>query len=78
MYFIQALGNHEFDNGVSGLLPLFDSNNCTILSCNIDARNEPTVQNKFSKHVIISIGGEQVGIIGYTTKYTPIISKPGK
>ena len=30
-----------------------------------------------SKHVIISIGGEQVGIIGYTTKYTPIISKPG-
>lgn len=76
-YDAMALGNHEFDNGVSGMLPLFDSNNFTVLSCNIDARNEPTVQNKFSKHVIISIGGEQVGIIGYTTKNTPTISNPG-
>lgn len=56
---------------------LENSNNFTIVSCNIDTTSEPSVQNKFVKSVIMERGGEQIGIIGYTTKSTPFVSNPG-
>ncbi|VDI25537.1 5'-nucleotidase [Mytilus galloprovincialis] len=77
-YDAMAFGNHEFDRGISGLMTLLEnSNNFTIVSCNIDTTSEPSVQNKFVKSVIMERGGEQIGIIGYTTKSTPFVSNPG-
>ncbi|XP_063404663.1 snake venom 5'-nucleotidase-like [Mytilus trossulus] len=77
-YDAMALGNHEFDDGIKGLLPLVEnSDDFKILSCNIDTSGEPLIQNKFLKSVIIDVNGEKIGIVGYTTKDTPILSKPG-
>ncbi|XP_052089226.1 5'-nucleotidase-like [Mytilus californianus] len=60
------------------LLPLVEnSDNFKVPSCNIDASGEPMIQNKFHKSVILDIDGEKIGIIGYTTKNTPILSNPG-
>lgn len=78
--FPQALGNHEFDEGVSGLLdPLLRNANFTILSANIKG-NSP-LGNEMMKYVypykIIHIGSEKIGIVGYTTKETSFLSQPG-
>ncbi|CAC5363132.1 NT5E [Mytilus coruscus] len=77
-YDAMALGNHEFDDDIERLLPPVEkSDNFKVLSCNIDAPGEPMIQNKFHKSVILDIDGEKIGIVGYTTKKTPILSNPG-
>eukprot|EP00075_Anas_platyrhynchos_P021484 XP_027310737.1 5'-nucleotidase [Anas platyrhynchos] len=79
-YDAMALGNHEFDEGVRGLLdPLLRNANFTILSANIKG-NSP-LGNEMMKYVypykIIHIGSEKIGIVGYTTKETSFLSQPG-
>ena len=73
----QALGNHEFDNGVAGLTPFLRNVTFPVLSCNIDASLEPSLQGLFKKSTVKTIGGERIGIIGYTTTSTPDISISG-
>lgn len=79
-YDAMALGNHEFDNGVEGLIdPLLINVTFPILSANIKAR-EPLasqISGLYLPHKIISVGNEVVGIVGYTSKETPFLSNPG-
>uniref|UniRef100_A0A194APR8 Snake venom 5'-nucleotidase n=1 Tax=Sistrurus tergeminus TaxID=8757 RepID=A0A194APR8_SISTE len=79
-YDAMALGNHEFDNGLAGLLdPLLKHANFPILSANI--RPKGSIASNISGYIlpykIINVGSEKVGIIGYTTKETPVLSNPG-
>ncbi|XP_071597502.1 5'-nucleotidase isoform X1 [Heliangelus exortis] len=79
-YDAMALGNHEFDEGVSGLLdPLLKNANFTILSANI--KGKTPLGNEMMKYVkpfkIVHFGSESVGIVGYTTKETSFLSQPG-
>ncbi|XP_074657976.1 5'-nucleotidase-like [Tubulanus polymorphus] len=76
-YDAMAFGNHEFDNGVDGLSPLLDNATFALLSCNIDATNVPKMAAKLHKSKVFTVGGERIGIIGYTTRDTPDISNPG-
>lgn len=48
-----------------------------VLSCNIDASAEPTFEPLIQKSVVLEIGGERIGIVGYTFSRTSEISKPG-
>ena len=73
---LQALGNHEFDNGVEGLLPFLQSVNFSVISANIDASNEPLIDGLFNASVIKEIDGQKIGIVGYTTKDTPKLVNP--
>lgn len=78
--FSQALGNHEFDKGVSGLLdPLLQNANFTILSANI--KGKTPLGNEMMKYVhpfkIVHFDSESIGIVGYTTKETSFLSQPG-
>jgi len=66
----QAVGNHEFDDNIDGLLPFLESATFPIISSNIDASKEPRIQGKVKKSVIVEVEGRKVGIIGYTTKET--------
>jgi 5'-nucleotidase len=75
---VQAIGNHEFDKKVEGLVPFLKAVNFSVLSCNIDAGPEPTMQGLFNKTSIKEVGGRKIGIIGYTTVETPEISYPGR
>ncbi|KAI1241102.1 hypothetical protein IHE44_0009564 [Lamprotornis superbus] len=75
-----ALGNHEFDEGVSGLLdPLLKNANFTILSANI--KGKTPLGNEMMKYVhpfkIVRFDSESVGIVGYTTNETSFLSQPG-
>ncbi|XP_013921664.1 PREDICTED: snake venom 5'-nucleotidase-like, partial [Thamnophis sirtalis] len=77
---IAALGNHEFDNGWNGLLdPLLKNVNFSILSANIKSKapNTTNISQYVFPYKIIKVGSEKVGIIGYTTKETPVLSNPG-
>lgn len=74
------MGNHEFDEGVSGLLdPFLKNANFTVLSANIKGRTP--LANEMMKYVhpskIVHFGSESVGIVGYTTRETSFLSQPG-
>ncbi|XP_068199107.1 5'-nucleotidase [Antennarius striatus] len=79
-YDAMALGNHEFDNGVGGLLdPFLAQIQCHVLSANI--RTDPTLNATFgsaySPYKVLHVGGEKVGVVGYTSLETTALSDPG-
>ncbi|XP_014693564.2 5'-nucleotidase [Equus asinus] len=79
-YDAMALGNHEFDNGVEGLIdPLLKKANFPILSANIKAKGPlaSQISGLYLPYKILSVGAELVGIVGYTSKETPFLSNPG-
>ena len=73
----QCLGNHEFDRKVSGLVPFLENLTVPVVTANIDASNEPTLQGKFNDSIILERGGEKIGIFGYLTTDTAFASQPG-
>ena len=50
----------------------------SVVSCNIDASLEPVINGLFNKSVIKVVGGEQIGVVGYTYSRTNEISRSGK
>ncbi|XP_025097410.1 5'-nucleotidase-like isoform X2 [Pomacea canaliculata] len=73
-----AIGNHEFDRGVSYLVPYLQNVTATVVNANIDATLEPEMKPLFEKSVIKTVGGQRIGIIGYTTQETPDLSSAGQ
>ncbi|XP_007526197.1 5'-nucleotidase isoform X2 [Erinaceus europaeus] len=79
-YDAMALGNHEFDNGVEGLIdPLLKEAKFPILSANIKPRGPlaSQISGLYLPYKILNVGNEVVGIVGYTSKETPFLSNPG-
>ncbi|KAJ8008908.1 hypothetical protein DPEC_G00083310 [Dallia pectoralis] len=79
-YDAMALGNHEFDNKVEGLMkPFLQDVNFPILSANIKADKDlaPKISGLYSPSKIINIDSERVGVVGYTSKETPVLSQTG-
>ncbi|ELT88815.1 hypothetical protein CAPTEDRAFT_124269 [Capitella teleta] len=76
-YDAMALGNHEFDRGVEGLVPFLKNTTFPVLAANIDARFEPSLQGLFLNSTIVRFSDRNVGIIGYTTQETTFISNTG-
>ncbi|XP_071801378.1 snake venom 5'-nucleotidase-like [Asterias amurensis] len=73
-YDVMAIGNHEFDNGPAGLEQFLRDVNASVVSCNIDASKEPSINGLFTKSTVLTIGGEKIGVVGYTLTQTPEIS----
>eukprot|EP00062_Callorhinchus_milii_P009720 gi/632953828/ref/XP_007892636.1/ PREDICTED: 5'-nucleotidase [Callorhinchus milii] len=79
-YQAMALGNHEFDNGVDGLIkPFLQSVNFPVLSANIkpDAYLAPNITGYYKPYHIFTVGSEKVGVVGYTSKETPLLTSSG-
>lgn len=77
----QAIGNHEFDNGVEGLItPFLKEVTFPVLSCNIkpDRTLNATFGTLYLPYKIFEVGGEKVAVVGYTSRETPALSSPGK
>lgn len=76
----KALGNHEFDNGVEGLLmPFLQNVNCSVVSANIqpDQSLAAKLSGFFQPYTVLNVGSEKVAVVGYTTAETPFLSMPG-
>ncbi|XP_078086190.1 5'-nucleotidase [Mustelus asterias] len=79
-YDAMALGNHEFDNGVEGLLgPFLQNVSFPVLSANIKADQylSPNLMGYYHPYTILQVNGQKIGVVGYTTKETPILSSSG-
>uniref|UniRef100_A0A3Q0QTQ6 5'-nucleotidase n=1 Tax=Amphilophus citrinellus TaxID=61819 RepID=A0A3Q0QTQ6_AMPCI len=79
-YDAMVFGNHEFDNGVEGLMrPFLEQIKCPILSANIKA--DHTLNSTFGitylPYKIFTIGAQKVGVVGYTSRETSALSRPG-
>lgn len=65
---------------MEGLIdPLLKSAKFPILSANIKAKGslEPQIAGLYLPYRILPVGGENVGIVGYTSQETPFLSNPG-
>ena len=69
-----TLGNHEFDHGVEGLVPFLGAIDSPMLVANIDDREEPTLQGKYQRSVVLERGGRKIGIIGVIHHATDTLS----
>ncbi|XP_067145303.1 protein 5NUC-like [Centruroides vittatus] len=72
-----ALGNHEFDDGVEGLLPFLENVKFPVLGCNIDVSKVPSLKGKILSSIERDVGGQKIGIIGYVTPETSFLARPG-
>ncbi|XP_050348019.1 uncharacterized protein LOC126771897 [Nymphalis io] len=72
----RSLGNHEFDNGVSGLTPFIRNLTCPVLAANLILNKEPSLESEHNlmKSVVININGTKVGVIGYLTPETKVLA----
>nr|XP_054752976.1 5'-nucleotidase-like [Lytechinus pictus] len=74
-YDAMVLGNHEFDNGIGGVVPFLQNVTFPVLSCNIDSTSEPRLHGLYVCSHVFQMGGEMVGVVGYTLKSSPEFSK---
>jgi len=74
-----TLGNHEFDNGMDGILPFLKHITCPIVVSNIDHESvEPEFNQLVETSIILNIGGKKIGLVGYLTPETVFSSNPPK
>ncbi len=72
-----ALGNHEFNNGPEGLLPLLDEVSFPVVSGNLDVSQSPALDGRVGDSVVLDVNGVQIGIVSALTRDTMEISSPG-
>jgi 5'-nucleotidase/UDP-sugar diphosphatase len=72
-----APGNHEFDRGPAVLAAFTRSAQFPLISANLDVDAEPRLKGQIGRSVILTRGGERIGVVGATTSTLPEISRPG-
>lgn len=77
-YDAMTVGNHEFDDGPEVLRGFIDSVGFPVLMSNADISREPTLRDVLKKSTILTVGGEQIGLIGLTPQDTDELASPGK
>ncbi|XP_001848684.2 apyrase [Culex quinquefasciatus] len=73
-----TLGNHEFDHGIDGVVPFLEALKSPVVVANIDDSEEPKMQGKYQKSVVIERGGRKIGIIGVIHHLTNTLSMTEK
>ncbi|XP_076373885.1 snake venom 5'-nucleotidase-like [Tachypleus tridentatus] len=72
-----ALGNHEFDDGIEGLVPFLENVSFPVLSCNINSTLVTSVHGKIKRSKTVKISDQIIGLVGFITKDTANIGKVG-
>ncbi|CAK1541699.1 unnamed protein product [Leptosia nina] len=73
-----AIGNHEFDDDIEGLVPYLANLKAPVLAANLDSSEEPRLHGLYRSYTIIQRNGKKIGIIGVTTTVTPSLAPVGK
>ncbi|XP_019539981.3 protein 5NUC-like [Aedes albopictus] len=73
-----SLGNHEFDNGVEGLVPFLNEVEFPVLTANLDLSRTPSMREAKSllPSTVFTKGGVKIGVIGYLTPETKQLTVP--
>ena len=78
-YSRQTLGNHEFDNGISGLVsPFLERVRFPVICCNLNMTRDPELRDLVANYTVLNLSGQLVGVIGYVTADTAFLVNPGK
>ncbi|XP_033230427.1 apyrase-like [Belonocnema kinseyi] len=70
-----TIGNHEFDDGIAGLVPFLQKVKAPVVVSNINDANEPTIKGLYQNSTIIERGGRKIGIIGVILSTVNLLSK---
>ncbi|XP_078036024.1 protein 5NUC [Augochlora pura] len=71
-----SLGNHEFDDGVAGLVPFIQNASFPIVTANLDLSKQPDLAaTNLLNSTVLTVNGTKIGIIGYLTPETKTISQ---
>jgi len=73
-----TLGNHEFDDSISGLVPFLQNQSCPIVVSNLNTSQVPELSNLTRPSIKLNRDGKVIGIVGYITPDTKSISNPGE
>ena len=73
------MGNHEFDDGVEGLIPYLNNATFPIVTANLDLSEEPRMRNtkQLKNSVTFTVKNKKIGVAGYLTPETKLLSKAG-
>lgn len=66
---VKALGNHEFDDGIKGLIPFLKAVEfpVVITNLNISSDHELIKTNSVKRSTVFNYNEHKVGVIGYLT-----------
>jgi 5'-nucleotidase len=76
---MQAVGNHEFDEGPDNLAAFAAGFTTPLISCNVNASRHANLSSVLSPFVIktLPVSGKKVALIGLTPPDTASTSSPG-
>ena len=72
-----TVGNHEFDNGEEGLAAFLDKVHFPVLGANVLPDIHAKIGNRVKPYVVLTVGGQKIGIVGAVANDTDVISSPG-
>ena len=73
-YDAATLGNHDFDNGVDGLLSALSEAHFPMVNCNFDAHGAPALGVKLHPWLLKEFPGVKVGITGVGVAFQGLVS----
>ncbi len=73
---VMASGNHEFDRGAGGILPLLNHADFPVVSANMDVSGDPDLAGRIAPYVIKQVDGVPVAVIGLLTRDLAQMSSP--
>ncbi|XP_041983040.1 apyrase-like isoform X2 [Aricia agestis] len=73
-----VLGNHEFDNGIEGVVPYLKALEAPVVTANIIDDDEPTIQGLYEPSIIVEKNGRRIGIIGVIIASTNELASTGQ
>lgn len=73
-----ALGNHDFYDGVAGVIPYMNALNANIVVSNINDTDEVAFQGKYQKSIIIDRFNRKIGVIGVILQDVDKIADTGR
>ncbi|CAG5038708.1 unnamed protein product [Parnassius apollo] len=73
-----VLGNHEFDNGIEGVVPYLEHLNSKVVTANINDTLEPSIQGLFYPSIVVERDGRRIGIIGVIISTTNVLASTGR
>ena len=73
-YNAMTIGNHEFDNGLDGLLKIFPHANFDIISSNYDFKNT-VFEGRTKSFKIYTVAGIKIGVFGLGVELQGLVDK---
>lgn len=68
------MGNHEFDNGIDGLVPFLENIKSQVVVANMDATDEPEMLGKYLPSAIVTRDGRRIGVIGVIMEQAKVLT----